>query len=221
MQISVSTNAGDVSKSFRLLMRDQLPFALKIAVNDTAIDFQEAQREHMESFFNVRNPRFVPRAAKIKPWATKQDPVATVSLSPPGGDRSSDILAKFEEQTEKLPQFGSRLAVPTEHMPRTATGRIPAKWRIKNLRLRQHSKGDATFSSVFRGRKKTFAIFTAGGRGVLLERDEDDLTPLYIFVPSVPLTPGLRFFQTAEEVVEKRFPLNFSKAFDKAIRSAR
>ena len=63
----------------------QVPFATSVAINQTAKDFQKVQLAHMESAFIIRRQTFARRAVKIKPFSTKRQLKATVSIDPPGG----------------------------------------------------------------------------------------------------------------------------------------
>lgn len=223
----------------RAVYSDQLPFATSKAINLTAKDFQAAQRAHQRTIWQIKNPRFVDSAVKIKPFATKQVQAATVRVDPVGGMRRASVLTKFEDESVKKP-FGShqRIAVPTPNVKRTATGGIPKGWRPKNLGL-QGFKGEGhakrkkqntrvrVFSrkgrSVLVGRDGIVAIQNPGGRGVIFQRDPRGrkTTALYWFKPAVPIKPELRFFENAQRAVQAKWDSNFSKSFTEVMRTAR
>ncbi len=225
MNLDLVVDTDSASRFMRDLWRDQLPFATSRAINQTAVHFQAEQRQHMVSIFNVRRPTFVLRAVKVKPFSTKRLLRARVMIDPPGGRKRADILTKFESQTEKTPFSGSRIAIPTDNVPRTPAGVVRKRWRPKNLNLRGHGSGSRALPGkghmVLVGDKKTVAFLKPGGRGGIFERDGPDLIPLYWFAPRVRIRPNLRFVHNARSAVRRRWERNFTSAFNESIRTAR
>lgn len=230
MNIKVTTNGADVSRSLHFLFRDQVPYALKEAVRWTALDFQEEQREHMEEIFTVRRKRFVIWGVKITHWPKKSDPVAIVAIDPPGN--RDDILTKFETERVKLPRRGSRLAVPVD-APRTGTGVLRGA-RGKGGALGRYDFERIPGTDVFRGKRRTFMILQPGGRGVVLQRqrrssssstprqgDDPAVQTLFYFTPRVSIDPELNFRENAARTVRDEFEDNFQRAFDRAVFTSR
>ncbi len=219
------TDTQHASRFMRDLWRDQLPFATSKEINRTALDFQGTQRHRMVSIFNVRRPTFVLRAVKIKPFSTKRLLRARVLIDPPGGRKRADILTKFESDTQKTPFSGSRIAIPTDNVPRTPAGVIRKRWRPKALNLRGHGSGSRALPGkghmVLVGDRKTVAFLKPGGRGGIFERDGPDLVPLYWFAPRVRIRPNLRFVHTARRTIRQRWERNFTRAFNESVRTAR
>lgn len=218
MKVEVTANFDEVGRVVQHIFSDQLPFATSLAVNWTALDFQREQRERMHDVFTIRRKRFAERSVKIKPFATKEEPQARVSIDSPGG--RSDIFAKFETDTSKGPFRGNSIAVPTEHVKRTQAGVIRKNWRPRQLLegATQHGAGRVFRSkgNVFRG-KRAFLIRKPGGRGTIFMREGGEIKPLYQLVPRVRIDPDLEFVGTAEKTVDKRWQANFTRAFDRAI----
>lgn len=226
LTIEVDMDVEGVSRWARHVHEDQLPFAISRAINWVALDFQEAQREHMESIFTVRRPRFVLRAVKIKPFARKNRLWARVQIDPPGGRARADILTKFETERFKVPFSGSRIAIPTEHVARTPTGVIRKRHRISEFDLQP--VGGQVFSRKSRvavGERRTVSIQRPGGRGMLFQRQgrggASELVPLYIYRPRVEIEPELNFVANARRTVRRRWEDAFFRSFSAAVRTAR
>lgn len=93
---------------FLVDLERQLPYAAAVGINETAKEIQAAETQHLFREFDIRRPLFAQRAIKIKPFATKRLPEATISVDPPGGQARADIWTKFEEGGWKRPRrFGS------------------------------------------------------------------------------------------------------------------
>lgn len=225
MKISASTNAKELAGWFRRFFKDQVPYVTSVAINKTALKFQEVQRGHQEDIFTVRRKSFVERAVKIKPFAKKGHLEAHVKIDPPGGQARAGILTKFEEDTSKSPFRGRSIAVPTADVPRTGAGIIRKGWRPKDLfsSATQHGRGRAigTKGNVYKGRKNTLLIRKPGGRGVIFQQTSSGLTPLYFLVPVVRIKPELHFGANAQRVFDENYEVYFVRAFDEAARSAR
>ncbi len=194
-------------------MAKQTSFALSVAINDTLKDAQKVQRAHQRRVFTVRRPRFVEQAVKIKPFATKRTLTGTMAIDPPGGKRTSDILAKFESGGRKRVREGRHLAIPVGAR-RTKAGVISRRNRPKSFRFKRVGRSP-------RGERRTFimpgiGIFQRVGR-----RRNSRIRMLYRFKTSVPIDRRLDFIQNAERVVQQMFDRNFDRAFDRAVATAR
>lgn len=204
-------NIAGVDRWVQDVFDDQIPFATSLAINWTALDFQRAQLGRMQSIFDINEPGFAKRAATIKPFATKQTQEARISVQAPM-DRS-DIFGKFETDDTKYPFSGDSIAVPTEHVPRTARGHVQKAWRPRRVLDRNFRDGFRAFVRPSRRKPGVRTIFfVEPGNGIL---------PLYQLVPRVSLPPDLEFVETAEKTVQQKFDENFTRSFDQAIRTAR
>jgi hypothetical protein len=164
----------------------------------------------MHSTFDITEPAFAKRAATIKPFATKEVPEARVSVQAPK-DRG-DVFGKFETEDMKTPFSGNAIAVPTRHVPRTARGRIQKAWKPRRVLERNFRDGYRAFVRPSPRKPGVRTIFFVEG---------DRIVPLYHLVPSVSLPPDLEFVDTAEKTVTENWPDNFTRSFDRAIRTAR
>ncbi len=213
----------------------QLPYALKVSINDTAKDFQRVETRQIMKVFTIRRRTFAQRAVKIKPFATKQRLEAKVSIDPPGGQARADIFAKFETPSTKRPRSGSRLAVPKE-VRRTKTGIISRAKRPRSFQFQQVGK-------ALRGKQRTFMIRLPGGRGGIYQRIgprgrkrggramassistrrqfDTRIRTLFRFTPQARIDDRLEFVDTGKKTVRAEFPKNFHQAFKKALATAR
>jgi len=216
MIVRVQTNAEPVGRFIRTLFRDQEPFARSLALNNTALAAQTAQRKRMEGLFTVRNQLFVSRAVKFKPRATKRHPVATLRLEPPGGMTRADILAKFETETEKRALRGPTLAVPLEAVKRGASGRVRKKDALVGRQwTRVSDRAEVSSDGLVR-------VMVTSTTGVIYRRERrGGTTPLYVLVPSVPLEPDLRFVETIQRTATRVYAEEYRKAWEHALRTAR
>lgn len=218
MDIQVSVETVDVFRFLRRVFRDQIPFATSKAINDTAKDFQRAEREHMHDIFTVRRRTFIDRSVKIKPFATKHRLSATVSIDPPGGQRRADILTKFEAGGTKRPR-GRHIAVPDEAR-RTRSGVISRTQRPRALQFELWGRGPE--ATVFRGTRRAFMVVPHQRGGAIFQRRaKRRVVQLFAFTSKARIPAVLEFEETAERVVNERFGVRFSEAFDRAVRTAR
>ncbi len=225
--LRVRTNALEVAGAFGVLYRDQLPFAIKEAINDTAKDAQRAQRAGMPQRFTIRRKAWVERGIKIKPFATKRRLVATIAVDPPGGESRADILTRHEERGFRVPFKGRALAVPIE--ARANKQDVVAKRnRPKAFAFREMVRGTGG-TRVFKGQKRTFMIQRPDGTGWILKRTGrgkhgslfEGTSVLYVLDKSVPIESRLQFVNTVTDTVQVTFKGHFSRSFDRAVRTAR
>lgn len=218
MRVTFDTNAGDVSKAFRRLFADQIPYARSVALNRTADRAQEAQRKHQRRAFHVRRPTFVDRAVKIRRGdrASKRRREVIVRIEPPGGEERADILTQHEERHRKRPRSGERLAIPVAAR-RTGAGVVSKSERLASLQLRRVSR------DVSVGPRGVMAVARPGGRGFVLKRTGRGRSTrtrlLYVFQPSVPLAGVLDFVDNVSAAARRWFPVEWPRAFDHALRT--
>ena len=194
-------------------MAKQTPFALSVAINDTLKDAQKVQRAHQRRVFTVRRPQWIDRSVKIKPFATKRTLTGTMAIDPPGGKRTSDILAKFESGGRKQVREGRHLAIPIEAR-RTKAGIVSRRNRPKGFRFKRVGRS-------IRGERRTFIIAGVGIFQRVGRRKNSRIRMLYRFKTSVPIDRRLDFIANAERVVQQMFDRNFDRAFDRAVATAK
>ena len=216
MRVQLDTNASEISRWILRLNDDQMPFAVSLALNSTAFDLRDEQREEIESRFTVRRS-WVPRGVQVADRATKTKHEAVVHLAP---DR--DFLARFEEGGRVTPERSRAFAVPQEAR-RTTTGVIRKSERPRAFQFEEAGRGQR--ATVYRGRKGTFMIRRHDGEGLIAQRQgrgaSSRVRVLFTFTGAATLPADLRFELTAERVLDEKLVANFERAFDRALRTAR
>lgn len=227
MIVTVHTNAAQVSRTMLRLFRDQVPFANARAINRTAKEGQKRERAHMVDVFTIRRPAWVSRAIKIKPFARKRSPSATVQVEPPGGPQRADVLARHERAHQREPVGGQSLAVPID--VRTSTREIVKKRDRPKAYAFSHVRTGAGGAEVYEGRRRTFMVRYADGSGWILRRTGpgtwgslfEGTTVLYRLVPEVPIEARLDFVDTMVRTVTTTYASYFRQEFARAVRTAR
>jgi len=219
---TIETNAAEVAGLLGRLFRDQVPFALSVAINDTAKAAQEVQRRHQRQVFDVRNTRFVDSGVKLKPFATKRRPEAALRVEPLGGRERASILTRHEDQREKRAREGRNVAVPSPYLAGRRRRRgVPVKLRPGALGLQPVTP------TMARGQERTFRVNLSAGplSGLILQRTgrgkRSRTRVLYFLRPLVRIRPELDFVPNIRNTVDREFQGFMARAFDHAVRTAR
>lgn len=229
MNVSIAVNADGLRADLKTIREDQLPFALKTAINTTALQFQRVQIAHDRSVFTVRKP-WSDQSVKITHFATKTEPWATIGIHPPGGDERADILGKFEDQTAKQPfKAGGSLAIPVD-AKRNKFDIVTNRQRPKSFAFVQEQTNSKSGVRIYRGRSGAFMVQMPDGRGWILKRTGggsrgslfDGTQVLYVLTKNaVHITPDLDFASNAIAVVEGGWHINMELAYNDALSKAR
>lgn len=211
----------------------QFPFAVAGALNDTAKDFQSAQRAHQEKVFEIRRTVWFERAVKIKPFASGSKGrrlQVTISYDPPGANNpksvTQDLFVRHQRGGTRRPTRGaSSLAVAQEGVKRTPTGVIRADERPRRLKQRgafvitlAGGKRGVFRRNTRRGRGRSRFV-EPGSAGSRAGRDPN-LEFLYLLIPQADIDDVLDFFDRAEETMQKRFVGNWIVNWRKELRKA-
>lgn len=196
----------------------QMPFALSLAIRNTAEDARKAEYARMGRIFTVRRPKWVFKSIKHKPQASKRqgaDMHSKLAIDPPGGMKRADIIAKFERGGQKIARQAPMLSIPVG-VRRTKAGIISKANRPEALGFTKGARNRPQ-----KGRKRTYliprvGIFQRVGRG---KRAKSRM--LYHFQRSVPIPKVLGFVDTVKRTVARTFGRHFSEAFKRAMRTAR
>lgn len=203
----------DAKRAIRTLREDadkQIPFALANAINKIAKDAQTDERVQLRRAFTLRRPEWADRAVKITKFAKKKDPIAVLGIHPPGGDARADILTKFEADTVKTPRAGAHVAIP-----------VAAKRTKKDI-VRKNQQPRALIAAgkafIIRQTKNPAVqlIVRYAGRG-----KRKTLETLWLLVRRVPISPDLKFEQTARKSIDRTATKHLQREFDNAMRTAR
>jgi hypothetical protein len=216
MSVTIRLDTKALEAKLSALQKDQLPFALSLAINNTFLDFQKAERAHFAQVFTERRKDFLEKQGvkRIGPAATKRNLSITAGIDP-----KADFLVKFEGGTPKTPLSGRNLAIPVDvkrnkadivtrgNRPRAIIQRLGNKTGAGSVFVIQ--PGQATRLNV---RPGVYQRTGAKGQKVKL---------LYAFAPQVKTPRVLAFAQTFKATVDARFQINFSEAMKRAVATAK
>lgn len=221
------------------MVRDQLPFAVSLGVNNLARAFQEAEKQGIEERFIVRR-RWVLTHVRFDrvDRSTKQQPQATVRLEDPSSVfAGGSLLAKFEfggvklatEEGKSFPGIGKQLAIPID-APTGASGVVPLAYSPTSLGLAQFrigAKGSFHGTPALRGKRRTFVImpgtstsFPSGGIFQRTGPGPRDLKLLFVLKPRVPIPARLEFYETAQRIADEQWEQHFNEALERALKTA-
>jgi hypothetical protein len=244
MNVKISMDTTQVSRTMRALYSDQVPFATSVAINEVAKTFQGRQALHQRAAFTTRNQGFMDKSVKITQFATKRAIAATIAISPPGGQRTADILAKFETRGTKTPR-GRSIAIPAEAR-RGRTGMIIRSSRPRALHFKLQGTGPK--ATVYQGDQRTFMIRRPDGSGGIFMRRgslrdgtrsrdaigqfngfvlgskrkrRGSVVMLYSFARRARIDDRLHFEDNAKRTVAQEWPTAFGRAFENAVKTAR
>lgn len=201
MEINLASNVNDVMRNVSNLHRRQVPFALSQAMNEAAFEVRSeiVQRTYPRAF-TVRNSRFINAVMRVAK-ATKSNLVASVF-----DQLGRDYLERHSKGGTKTPK-GQNLAIPSDNVARNAGGSVRAAQRPRNLLQR----------------KDAFKL-DVKGNSFIAKRDGKARYPirlLYLLEPRASIAKSFAFYEDAIKVVKERLPDAWSKAWGRAIRTAK
>lgn len=231
--LRITVDAGRTI-SFLEASKQQLPFAISVAVNKTAKDVQIAQRAQMQASFIIRKP-WVLQGVVISKFSDKSEatPTAVVGIDP-----TRSFLNKFEQGGQKVAANPALpIAVPTLFARPDRGGLVPLGLYPKNLGLAArrgvtgivNPKGKVSKRGILQlqGKRRTFVLdLTMAGVQVpgVYQRTgpgPHDFRLLWAYKPSIPIPALLRFEETALKTVTDKWATNFSNAFERALATAK
>lgn len=147
----------------------QIPFAVAKALNQTANQAQKAEREHIKKVFKLRASSFVLAGVKIEKAdrATKQTWAVVIQLKYP---QDRKFLNLHEPGGERTAYRGGRLWQPNKDVFKNKIIGTGNPLHPKNLKLKRNSSGR------IQGEERAFLIRTKGGKVLVLQRVDRDLT---------------------------------------------
>ena len=196
----IQSNIKDVVKGLSAIEKKQIPYAISVALNNTAKDAQDSLTKELINRLKSPIP-FTQRAIGIK-RSSKANNVAEVFVK----DIQAQYLKHHYFGTTRQPK-GKAIATPTRDMKLNKYGNM-TKSKVKKL-----LQSDNYFSGVVKGaggeRRGVFRKYKSGKvRQVLLWKDEQKYDKL------------LDFKGTVEKVVKRRFNKHFDSAWTYALRTA-
>jgi len=213
LSLNVGSNIGEVAGWLNTVQRKQLPFATAVALQNTAFDVRrKAVGDTFPSAFDSRNKNFATGVLIVEPSRTKGAARRRVDkrklhAAVYARDHATDYLETHARGGIKRPIDGRNIAIPTQHIKRTKSGKVSAAKRPRaivdkpNTFIRRGSRGGQILQ---KGRRKGAPLKT-----------------LYQLVPAATIPKRLSFYEDAAKVVQRRLVPNFRQSFDRAMRTAR
>lgn len=231
------------------IRRNQVPFAMALAMNRTMEEVQVAQLRHVEATMTIRNRLFITRLIKIAPEdrAFKDRLSASIRVEGPRAkpDRGK-VLTRHEiggirQTSSQAPMFvptkylrGSPQQVITQALYPSylgvVTSRIQTDGTLKDQYDPKMSKRGPMGTQHVRGRRNTFVLtpdlghrINARAAGVYqrIGPGKGSIVRIWQYRPFTTLKPSLAFQATFDATVAERFNENFTGALAYALDESR
>jgi hypothetical protein len=233
----VTSNAREFERGLNDVARRQLPFALALAMNDTAFRLLRLNRVHMGRVFDrptrwTLNAFHYVRATKARPVATiKRKDAARgrhyLEVQEQGGARP---LGGWEAQLAGRLPYSGRVGyvVPTKHMRRDRHGNV-SRAEMQRVFSNTGAQVDAKANTSEESRKRSkraAAYFVPKPSSKLspgiYRRQADDLKKVFAFDAATPrYTPRFEFHRRMRRGAERLLPAALLKSMRRALASAR
>ena len=207
MQINVKVTDSDAVRAELQRIGRQAPFAMSLALNNTANEAQRAIKDSLSSRFTLRRKAFVENTIyrqKGADFATKAKLQAVVRVSP-----ERNFLAQHEEGGSKAPVSGTNVAIPLPAVQPDRGTVIPKRLRPSGLRMNGQVRKVVTPQGTFLVRNRP-----GKGRGQL---DGWRTEFLYKLKRSVPIRPRLAMRDTATKAINDSFVRHAMNGIDQSI----
>lgn len=241
IKIEATTNIADLSKGFRTLGRDQLPFAFALAATRTAQKIKAGELKVMRQ--RLHNPLNITLNSLYLKSATKKDPEARVWFKDsfnsgiPADTYLRPVVYGGVRRHKRMEKAliarglmkSSQYAIPTPAL-QDSHGNVKGSTVIKILSglgaAETVSGYQANATGSKRSRKKgnaqRYFVAVIDGTNGIWERKSTGfgqaVRPVYIFVDSAPqYRVRVPFFKIAENMVKANYEKEFKAALDYAI----
>ena len=196
IQINITHELDQLKKKLNNIERQQIPFATKNALNDTANELKAAEVKQLDKDIDRPTP-FTKRAFFIK-GATKKRLVAVLGIK--------DIQAKY---------LGIQIKGGTQ-TPANKAILTPA-----NIKLNKY--GNLTKGRIKKllDKPNTFSGKVGGVAGIWERNKKGGLKLLVRYKDKQDHKPRFKFYDTAEEEVKSIFPVHLKRNIALALKTAR
>ena len=195
MQVSVKSNVKEIAKWTTNAQKKQIPFATSVAINNTLFDLKKEMAKQMDKKLDRPTP-FTKRGFFIN--KAKKNLLVGVLLM-------KDIVASY-------------MHYQVEGGTRTTGKPIPVPYQ-PNARLNKF--GNIIGKKTGLIKKSTQFIGNVGGTDGVYERTKDGLKLIIGFERSVTYRPRFPFYIIAQKFSNAVFDKKFTKAFNRALKSAK
>lgn len=204
LKLGISSNARGVACSFSRLLELELRKAEAVAVTKAAFDARDELRQSMGRAFRLRS-RGLPKAVVSTAGEKRDWPRIHADVGIRDDARfPAGFLVWHVLGGTKRPERAKSILVPTKAVKRTGTGRIPKRFRPRDLI--DAGKGYATSRQFLRSSSNR----RRDRRRILFTRSE-----------SVEIAPVWPFEKIARRIFETKFPRHFETQYSRAVARAR
>ena len=195
MQVSVKSNVKEIAKWTTNAQKKQIPFATSVAINNTLFDLKKEMSKQMDKKLDRPTP-FTKRGFLIN--KAKKNLLIGILLM-------KDVVASYMHyQIEGgTRSTGKPISVPYQ----------------PNARLNKFGNIIGKRTGLIK--KSTQFIGNVGGTDGVYERTKDGLKLIIGFENSVTYRPRFPFYIIAQKFSNAVFDKNFTKAFNRALKSAK
>lgn len=193
MEFRLQNNIKEFTRDLNIVQKQQVPYATSRAINDTAVDGQEAVQAAIPHIFK-----------NLKRWWLRQQPTGIkVKFSNKANLHAQVHTSAYfaEIQSEggtKRPQSARNLAIPTDA--------VPKKYRTSHgAREMSNDK-----KNIFRTPK-----------GVFKRTGKKKITLMWSFSPTAMIKKRFDFNGIIEKVIKRRFEKHFFTRLQQALSSSK
>jgi hypothetical protein len=199
MDITIKVDVRAAMARISAFQLNQMPQALKLAVNDLAFQIMRAEAANIAKVFKHPRP-FTQSATQVQKQATKADPTAIVSVR---ANRQAYLWPYENGGVHHLP--GKALMNP------------------KEVSLDQYGQLTKNKIKALLARPDVFAGTIKGITGIW-QRPKRHGVPLKLLIrlgSALPVHQHLHWLDHAQQIANAAWPATFGAAMDKAIKTAR
>jgi len=195
MKVNVKSNIKEITKWTTNAQKKQIPFATSVAINNTLFDLKKEMAKQMDKKLDRPTP-FTKRGFFIN--KAKKNLLVGVLLM-------KDIVANY-------------MQYQIEGGTRSTGKKIPVPFK-PNARLNKFGNIIGKRTGLIK--KSTQFIGTVGNTEGVYERTKDGTKLIIGFESSVNYRPRFPFYTIAARFSNAVFDKNFTKSFNRALRSAK
>ena len=199
MELVVKDNIDEVIKDLKRLEKKQVPFATSRALNDTAINAQEAIIKYIQLKFDNKKKWYVKGSrrtgVRVK-FSKKTNLTARVY--------TDEYFAELQEDGGiKSPRTAQALAVPAKNIPKTykKSGGAVKAMNLKGAYTKKMKSGNEGIFRKASKKAKAKLMFTLTRTAMVL--------------------PRLKFVHTGTVAAKRKFKRNFERRLKEAIASSK
>ena len=192
-----------VRRQFNDLKRKQMPFAMALAITQTAKDARESIRKEMSAEMQLRS-NFLTRASQLQVISANKNDGLHRMKAIIGHKHWAMAQQMGNQSVTRTPNRARYLFKPIA-VKRTKTGRIPKRLKPshvldqKNVYLHKGPKGPAIYQHYGQGKQSRRL--------------------LYVLVRHQKINPAMSMSKTVSKVTAKQLSKNFGSAMRRALRT--